>query len=42
VPLDRLLRPRTVISIDGDSYGMLAHQAGISALRLAITGGKFS
>jgi DNA replication protein DnaC len=35
--LDRLLHHATVLSINGDSYRMRAHQAAINALRPAIT-----
>jgi DNA replication protein DnaC len=40
--LDRLLHHATVLSINGDSYRMRAHQAAINTLRPAITGGEFS
>jgi DNA replication protein DnaC len=40
--LDRLLHHATVLSINGDSYRMRAHQAAIASLRPAITGGEFS
>jgi hypothetical protein len=30
------------VSINGDSYRMRAHRAGVNALRPAITGGEFS
>jgi len=39
--LDRLLHHATVLSINGDSYRMRAHQAAINTLRPAITGGEF-
>ena len=39
--LDRLLHHATVLSINGDSYRMRAHQHTIAALRPAITGGEF-
>ncbi len=40
--LDRLLHHATVLSINGDSYRMRAHQDAINALRPAITCGEFS
>jgi len=40
--LDRLLHHATILSINGDSYRMRAHQAAIASLRPAITGGEFS
>ena len=40
--LDRLLHHATVLSINGDSYRMRAHQAAIASLRPAITGGEIS
>jgi DNA replication protein DnaC len=40
--LDRLLHHATVLSVNGDSYRMRAHQAAIASLRPAITGGEFS
>jgi DNA replication protein DnaC len=40
--LDRLLHHATVLSINGDSYRMRAHQDAIASLRGAITGGEFS
>ena len=38
--LDRLLHHATVLSINGDSYRMRAHQQAIASLRSAITGGE--
>lgn len=40
--LDRLLHHATVLSINGDSYRMRAHQTAIASLRPAITGGEIS
>lgn len=38
--LDRLLHHASVLSINGDSYRMRAHQDAIASLREAITGGE--
>ena len=37
-----LLEVHTVLSVNGDSYRMRAHQAAIASLRPAITGGELS